>query len=119
MTLLEEESLRFNTELTFIGRYEAVVHTCDGPEIPIEERAVLTVGQPVTGDSPSVVSTYAEHLIEKHLGLHKAAKTKPCTPKVDPVSAMFKNRAGRFVRVDVDVIAGSEAWHHILSRPSL
>lgn len=103
-----------NTELTFTDEYGTKVHMCYGPEIPSRERGVLTFGQPVTGDSPSVVLTYAEHLIKKHLGLHEAAKTERCTPKVDPVSAIFKNRAGRAVWVDVDVLAGSEAWRYIL-----
>ena len=120
MGLSEYPLQTHNAELTFIGKYEAVVHMCDGPEIPFEERSVLTVSQPVTGDSPSVVSAYAERLMEKHLGLHKAAKTEPCTPKVDPVSAIFKNRTGRFVRVDIDYVACSEQWRHILPpRPNL
>lgn len=89
-----------NTELTFIGRFGTVVHMCDGPEIPIKERAVLTVSQTVTGDSPAVVLTYASRLEEKHLALHLEAGTEPCTPKVDPVSALYKNRANRVVWIN-------------------
>ena len=58
--------------------------------------------------------------MERHLNLHKVVKTEPCTPKVDPVSAIFKNQIGRLVRVDVDVVACSEQWRHILPlRPNL
>lgn len=104
MGLLEGRLPEYNTELAFTGQYGTMLLTCSDSKI---SGGKLKTGQSVIRGSPSEVLKVASALMNEHFALHEEAETEPCSMSVDPVSAIFKNRASRAVWIPVNALTGS------------
>ena len=87
--------LRDGTPLESIG-FGTFVHVCDNPNVnSAGNQKKLPVSMAVIADDLQTLDFEAWRALDEHLGVHRAADTRPCTPIVDAASAIVRDNSGR------------------------
>ena len=91
-------------KLEFIG-FGTFVRTCDNPdEDYTANQKELPISTAVIVDDPQTLDFEAWLVLDEHFRAHRAAKTRPCTPIIDPPSAIIRDTSGHSRLIPVSLL---------------